>query len=117
MSKLNKTLRIMLFSVGLILLIVAVLWYPYESGVVPEWKLQVIDSEGHPVVNATAHQEWLDPIDEGITRADSQQTDSQGFAMFPKRVLHSRLALRFPADPSSAHIFVCLQDEYGDVFF
>jgi hypothetical protein len=44
------------------------------------------------------------------------KTDSSGFVVFPTRVLHNRLALPTPNAPQ-AHIFLCLQAEYGDALF
>jgi len=107
--------KLALVSAGALLLIFAVLWYPYESGVVPEWKIQVIDSGGHPLIGGQANQEWLDPIEDGITSADARQTDSAGFVVFPKRVLHNRLVLGTPTFPPAARVTVCGKDEFGDV--
>ena len=102
----RKIFTVISLSLGLIFSVVAVLLYPYESGAIPEWRIQVIDSKGHPVANVTAHQEWLDPIEEGSTLADGKSTDSLGVVAFPKRVLHSRLIFGLARDVPSAHIFV-----------
>ena len=76
-----------------------------------------MDSQGKPVAGVKAHQEWLDPIHDGVTFADSRDTNSLGFVEFPRRVLRNRLALGFSTNGPSAHIFVCWGDEFGDVFF
>lgn len=99
------------------LLVCGVLWYPYETAPIPSWKLQVLDSAGKPVSGVTAHEEWLDPINEGITIAGSRDTDRSGFVEFPRRTRHSRLALGSSVNAPSAHIIVCIGGEYGDVFF
>jgi hypothetical protein len=100
-----------------VLLLGAAAWYPYPDGEVPEWKLAVIDSSGNPLTKVPAHQEWLDPLDEGITFADSIDTDANGKVVFPPRKLHNRLLSGSSRKHPSAHIFVCWKDEFGDVFW
>jgi hypothetical protein len=46
----NRKLRIALQALGAILLIAVVLFYPYNAGSVPQWKLQIVDQTGKPVV-------------------------------------------------------------------
>ena len=113
MPRIRKTLKIALMSLLLIILIACVLWYPYKSGAVPEWRIQIIDVDGHPVIGMQVEQEWLDPIDGGITSEDSRQTDTQGFVMFPRRPLHNRLAFGRPLYQPSAHIYMCGRGQYG----
>jgi hypothetical protein len=78
MLKLDRKLKIAFFSVALVLLIAGVVWYPYKAGVVPAWKLHIIDSEGRSVTGAQVVEQWNDPIDDGVTREDSSNTDSMG---------------------------------------
>jgi hypothetical protein len=112
----RRALKIAGQALVLALIVLAVLWCPYQTTPIPSWKLQVLDSAGKPVGGVTAHQEWLDPINEGMTFADSRDTDTSGFVEFPKRTRHNRLAFGFSASAPSAHIFVCIGDEYGEVF-
>jgi hypothetical protein len=113
MPRIRKTLKIAVTSLLVIILIAGVLWYPYKSGTVPEWRIQVIDFEGRPVVGMQVEQEWLDPIDDGMTFEESSQTDTQGFVVFPRRPLHNRLAFGRPPYQPSAHIYMCGQGQYG----
>jgi hypothetical protein len=117
MARLGRKSRIVLLSLALCMLILAVLWYPYKSGTVPEWKLQVIDSAGRPVVGAQVGEEWNDPVDEGITSVADRRTDSRGFVVFPKHVLHNRLALGAPQFRPAAHISVCARGQFGDALW
>ena len=117
MSRIRKTLKIALTCLLVIILIAGVLWYPYKSGAVPEWRIQIIDVEGHPVVGMQVEQEWLDPIEDGMTFEDSRQTDTQGFVVFPRRPLHNRLAFGRPLYQPSAHIYMCGQGQYGQTFW
>jgi hypothetical protein len=117
MPRTRKTLRIALTSLLVIILIAGVLWYPYKWGAVPEWRIQVIDFEGRPVVGMQVEQEWLDPLDEGITPLDIRRTDTQGFVVFPRRQLRSRLAFGSPAHQPSAHVYMCGEGQYGQAFW
>jgi hypothetical protein len=113
----TKALKLALMLLAVIFLIAGVLWCPYRSGAVPEWRIQIVDTDGHPVAGVRAHEEWLEPFDEGITRVDTRQTDPRGFVMFPRRSLHNRLAFGSPSYPPAAHIFVCGQDQFGQAFW
>jgi hypothetical protein len=108
-------LKIPLVLLGSVLAAAFALWYPYESGSVPEWKLQVVDQTGQAVAGAQINQEWLDPIDDGIVSGDSRTTDRNGFVLFPKRVLRNRLALGAAHSAPSSRLFVCWQNQFGEV--
>ena len=111
----TRKLKVAILLAGLVLVVVFALWYPYESGTVPEWKLQVVDLSGNPVAGAQANQEWINPIEDGMVSADSRTTDASGVVLFPKRVLHNRLALGTRHSAPSSRLFVCWQDEFGAV--
>lgn len=95
----------------------AVLLYPYEIAGVPEWRIQILDSNGKPVAGVPVGEGWLDPIDEGNAMGDQKETDATGTVVFPKRILHSRLELGFGGLKRSARIIVCAKDEYGAVYW
>jgi len=114
MARLGRKFKILVLSLALLLLIIAVLWYPYKAGVVPEWKIQVFASDGRSFAGAQVGEQWNDPIDEGITSVDSRNTDSNGFIVFPQRLLRNRLALGSPPFKPAALITVCTANQYGD---
>lgn len=114
MTKLSRKRKIALLSFVVLLISVAVLWYPYEKGVVPQWKLEVVDSDGRPAVGAPVNEEWDDPLKEGITSVDSRNTDANGFVEFPERLLRNRLALGTSQFRPAALITVCTADQYGE---
>lgn len=107
----NRKLKIALSSCFVILLVVLALWYPYESGRVPEWKLRIVDKKGRAAVCAQANQEWINPIADGIVSADSRNSDATGLVVFPERLLHNRLALGTATTQPRAPIFVCWQGQ------
>ena len=106
--------KVAILLVGLVLGGMFAMCYPYESGIVPEWKLQVFDQSGNAVVGAQVTQDWLNPIDDGIVSADSRTTDASGVVLFPKCVLHNRLALGVGHSVPASRLSVCWQDQYGD---
>lgn len=113
----NRKLRIALLAFGAILLIALVLFCPYNAGSVPEWKLQVVDQTGKPLAGAQVEQEWLDPISEGQTMVESRNTDADGWVLFPKRPIHNQLASGSLKFKPSAHIYMCWQDQSGQVLY
>ncbi len=117
MVRITRALKLALIPLIVIFLILGVLWYPYRQGVVPEWRIQVLDADEHPGVGINADEEWLDPLDEGITQLDIRRTDAQGFVVFPRRQLRSRLAFRSPAHQPSAHVYMCGEGQYGQAFW
>src|SRR5713226_5196143 len=110
--EMSRKLKFAMLLLGLVVCAVFALWYPYESGSVPEWKLQVVDQQGKAAVRAQVNQEWLDPIEDGIVSGDSRTTDANGFVLFPKRVLHNRLALGVVRSAPASRLFVCWQDQF-----
>jgi hypothetical protein len=117
MPRITKILKLVLRVLAVIFLIVGVLWYPYKSGAVPEWRIQVIDTEGHPVAGIHAIEEWVDPLEEGMTPLDIRETDTQGFVVFPRRQLHSRLAFGPPQYQPAGHVYMCGEGQYGQAFW
>ena len=117
MPRINKILKLALLLLLAILVIAGVLWFPYKSGAVPEWKIQIVDTDGHPVGGIRANQEWLDPIEDGRTNVDTRQTNTQGFVVFPRRALHNRLAFWNPPYQPSSHVYLCGDGQYGQAFW
>ena len=113
----NRKLKAALGVFGAILLTVVVLWYPYNAGSIPEWKLRIVDQTGKPVIEAQVEQEWLDPIREGQTMVESRGTDTDGWVLFPKRPIHNQLANGLLRFKPSAHIYMCWQDKAGQVLY
>lgn len=72
-------------------MLLVVLFVPYTTTEVPEWPVQVIYSDGQPVVGSTVIQHWH------IHRAsnsDIRKTDENGRVVFPARTYSQGLLLR-----------------------
>jgi hypothetical protein len=83
-------------SVGLAMLLALVLLYPFESTVVPEWTVRVVDQRGNPVRGKFVRESWahysleLDPTRYGTDR----WSDDNGYVSFPKGTIRASLARR-----------------------
>ena len=115
----SRRLKFALICLGAIVLVPAVLWCSYPSRSVPEWRVQIINQTGQPVPGVQANEEWIDPIEDGIIRADSRTTDPNGWVVFPQHRTHNKLLLRILNRRlwTSAHVFLCWQGQYGDIFW
>lgn len=111
----KAALKIGIAALLVIIIAGVVLLYPYEVPGIPDWRIQILDSNGKPMDGVPVNEDWLDPIDEG--NSDQKQTDANGTIVFPKHTLHSRLGLGFRGRKRSARILVCTKDEYGAVYW
>lgn len=81
---------------GTIFVVVALgcLLFPYESTVVPEWRVRAVNDQRAPLMNVTVTQYWrhmtIEPDDH---RADAM-TDNQGYVTFPRRTVRGSLLRR-----------------------
>jgi hypothetical protein len=48
---------------------------------------------------------------------ESRSTQADGWVLFPKRPIHNQLANGFLRFKPSAHIYMCWQDEAGQVLY
>lgn len=80
--------------------IAAVLAVPYESVIVPEWRIEVVSEDGAPAAFKEIRQEWA-PSERATVSSDLRLSDQNGFVTFPERVYFAPLAVK---------IFVLLGD-------
>lgn len=113
----SRKFKFGLLVLGATSLVVLVALYPYNAGSVPEWKLRIVDQSGRPVFGARVEEEWLDPIREGQVMLESRDTDSDGWVLFPEHPVHNQLANGFLRSGPSAHIFMCWEDQSGQVLY
>jgi hypothetical protein len=83
----------------LLLLIVAIAiggLIPFETRVVPTWKIRVVDETGAPYASMRVRQSWyhytLDPEPGG--NSDTRWTDAEGYVEFPERRLGASIFSR-----------------------
>jgi|SRR5215813_7749250 len=84
---------------GLCLLILGTLIYPFESTVVPTWKLHVIDNRGVSISGIRVTQHWQHNSLETQGHEEMQLTDVEGIVMFAPRLIRANLISRGLATP------------------
>src|SRR6266511_2290779 len=73
----------------------AVLFYPFETIVVPEWKVRVVDRAfGKPVTNVVVTEGWRHHSIEIHRHDENRITDNQGYVYFPRRTVRASLLHR-----------------------
>src|SRR5438552_1826073 len=75
--------------VGLIALVLFGLFYPFETTVVPTWRLRVIDEHGVPYEGLRVVEDWKHyslELEEG-TNGEERWTNRNGTVEFPRRTI------------------------------
>jgi hypothetical protein len=68
--------------------------YPFEYTVVPIWRFQVIYESGEPVSKMKVRQVWQHYSLEKQEHEDETETDGEGYAMFPERIIRANCLQR-----------------------
>lgn len=68
--------------------------YPFETEVVPPWKVQVVTEDGSPASEATVEQYWQHYSVEFESHQQELTTDSTGWVAFPQRRIRSCMLFR-----------------------
>jgi hypothetical protein len=80
---------------GALLFLLVLLLYPFQSTIVPRWRLRVVEESGVsvPGINVTEHWQhyWL----EGEGHEERLKTDANGMVEFPERTIRAGLVSRF----------------------
>lgn len=71
-----------------------VLFFPYKTTVVPEWKIKVVDERGRPFADVRVAQQW-DHYSYRIGAIEEQYSDENGYVVFPERTVRVGLLYRF----------------------
>jgi hypothetical protein len=67
--------------------------YPFETTVVPEWKIRIVDEAGSSFAGARVVQQW-DHYSLGIGGGEETWANEDGYVVFPKRTVRSSLLYR-----------------------
>jgi hypothetical protein len=91
-SRLGPRVRAVLGMV--LLLILLLLLYPFQTTIVPAWDLRVVDEMSAPVgaINVTEH--WQHYLFESSANEDLRQTAADGRVSFPERTMRASLLRR-----------------------
>ncbi|HEV7681880.1 MAG TPA: hypothetical protein VGO68_07145 [Pyrinomonadaceae bacterium] len=103
MSSLGKLLlnhngyRFRIVAASVVVFLLVIFLYPFQSTTVPEWNLRVVDDAGAPVreINVTEH--WQDYMLETEGHEEVRATDQDGRVSFGQRSLRASLTRRLLA--------------------
>jgi hypothetical protein len=70
-----------------------VLLFPYQTTVVPEWKIRVVDENGQPFAGARVRQQWHH-YSYDLNDGDDRTADGNGYVVFPERTFTAPLLYR-----------------------
>lgn len=79
---------------ALLILVAVLLLYPFETTVVPEWKVRIVDEAGTPVKAIRVKQFWQNYSVELSGNQQELMTDDSGFVSFPRRTVRANLLHR-----------------------
>ena len=71
-----------------------VMLYPFETTVVPEWKVRIVDEASTPLRNTGIREVWQHYSIESEDHEQDLLTDNDGYVTFPKRTIRAGLAVR-----------------------
>ena len=74
-----------------LILLLAILIYPFKTTVVPEWQLRVVDEKGTPVEAIKVTEHWQHYLFESTAHEELQQTGHDGMVKFPERTIRASL--------------------------
>jgi hypothetical protein len=128
----SSGLKRLLWIAAAAMLVLGVLLYPLESPIVPAWQVQVVDEKDKPVAGVDVQQEWGQFGSDTMIWADSRLTGSDGWVVFPERVIQVPLgprALKYLLTSAnqpvsndekrgpSSRLFVCREGRTGEVIW
>ena len=71
-----------------------VLLYPFETMIVPQWRVQVVDKAGTPLPRVTVTEHWSHSSLESKGHEAEATTDEGGYVTFPVRTIRASLFAR-----------------------
>jgi hypothetical protein len=101
-KRLRKKLLMSRRYVLIACVLLALFLIPFPTGVVPEWKLRVLDRDGNPISGERVRETWQHYSLEGDGHEDERLTDQNGYVVFPARKIWSPLLWRIVSTGSAA---------------
>ena len=68
--------------------------FPFETVVVPEWKIQVVEKSGQPLSAVPLRETWKDYSIEAEGHEEALASDTNGIVIFGKRTVKANLWMR-----------------------
>lgn len=70
------------------------LLYPFQTTVVPDWKVRIVDEAGNPISSFRVREVWQHYTIESTSHQEDLITDGEGYVTFPKRTVRGSLLVR-----------------------
>jgi hypothetical protein len=81
-------------AVVFIVIALVLLFYPFQTTIVPEWSLRVVDEEGAAVRNVNVTEHWQHFLLESLAHEDVRQVSENGAVSFPERTIRASVVSR-----------------------
>jgi hypothetical protein len=78
----------------ILIVILGALLYPYETTVVPQWTVRVVDEAGSPLAKVAVTEYWSHTSAESGDHHAESITDDSGYVTFPTRTIRAPLIRR-----------------------
>jgi len=79
---------------GALLFLLLVLIFPFQSTIVPRWRLHVVDETGTQIAGINVTEHWQHYLLESEGHEELRRTDESGVADFPARTIRAGIASR-----------------------
>lgn len=79
---------------GATLAILILLFYPFQTTIVPEWSLKVVDEEGSTVRDVNVTEHWQHFLLESSSHEEVRRVGDNGVVSFPERSIRASLVRR-----------------------
>jgi hypothetical protein len=79
---------------GAVLLVLIILLYPFQSTIVPRWRIRILDESGEQVSGINVTQHWQHYLIESEGHEEARKTDANGVVDFPARTVRAGLITR-----------------------
>jgi hypothetical protein len=90
---LKRSIKVALISVLVLLIILLI--YPFQTTTVPAWTFRVVDEFGAPVVGINVTEHWQHYLIETEGHEELKVTSNEGEVSFPKRTVRANALWRF----------------------
>jgi len=79
---------------GAAVLLLIILFFPFQSTTVPRWRVHVVDETGAMVPDISVTEHWQHYLLESAGHEEAHRTDETGMADFPARTVRASVVSR-----------------------
>ncbi len=96
----------------IVVIISTILFIPYKTTIVPEWKIRAVDGQGKPIPHAGFRQSWYN-YSYDVRGMEFWEGDDNGYVILPKRSFYAPLAYRIPRS-ALAYLMILAHGSVGN---